>query len=168
MRSSATLTSSSRAAASRNTLLTSAQARRIAMPPISIDWLPAVYHSSGDCLVSPATSDSRSRLTSSSSAAICAMAVSMPCPSSTLPLNTVTVRSALNRTQRSRRGVVLRLCGSTGDIMPRAGSASRALPRGSHAESGRGCRSGKDFDPARRRSARRSDRTRAGAARPPR
>src|SRR4051812_47722449 len=80
-------------------------------PPTSIDWLPAVYHSSGETRVSPAVMARRSGATPSASAAICAMAVTMPCPSSTLPLNTVTVRSASKRTQRSRRGLFLRLSG---------------------------------------------------------
>ena len=50
----------------------------MAAPPTSIDWLPAVYHSSGEQRVSPGTIASCASDTSNSSAAICAMAVTMP------------------------------------------------------------------------------------------
>src|SRR3954465_8946469 len=54
----------------------------------------------------------RVNATSSSSAAICAMAVTAPWPSSTLPENTVTEPGGSNRTQRSSRGLALRSPGS--------------------------------------------------------
>src|SRR3954469_10531679 len=109
---SAALTSSLRAAASTKSLRTSAHAARIAAPPCSIDRLPAVYHSSGEAEVSPATMTIRSGATSSSSAAICAIAVTVPWPSSTLPEKTRTVPGGSMRTQRSRRGFALRLAGN--------------------------------------------------------
>src|SRR5262245_20075060 len=54
----------------------------------------------------------RSSPTSSSSATICARAVRMPCPISTLPGNTVTVPSRLMRSQRSSRRLAFKLPGS--------------------------------------------------------
>ncbi len=55
--------------------------------------LPEVTPSFGVRVVSPDTIVSRCIETSNSSAAICAIAVAMPWPISTLPLNTVTVPS---------------------------------------------------------------------------
>src|SRR4051794_11560577 len=104
-------TSSAAAAASRKGSRTSAQTSRIVVPPTSSDWLPAVYHSSGEARVSPTVMAMRSGATPSSSAAICAIAVTMPWPSSTLPLKMRTVRSPSKRTQRSSDGVFLRLRG---------------------------------------------------------
>jgi hypothetical protein len=75
--------------------------------------------------VSPEIIVTRASGTSSSSAAIWASAVTMPCPSSTLPVNTVTLPSALMRSQASSVRLVCRLPGS------RAGPArARLLERG--------------------------------------
>jgi hypothetical protein len=59
---------------------TSAPAMRIAVPLCSIDWLPAVCPSLGVRPVSPEIIVTRASGTSSSSAAIWASAVTMPCP----------------------------------------------------------------------------------------
>ena len=63
---------------------------RIALAPISTDMLPAVKPSFGDAEVSVGRVTTRSSATSSSSAATWAIAVTMPCPISTLPERMVT------------------------------------------------------------------------------
>src|SRR5262245_37232441 len=93
---------------------------RRAVPLFSTDWLPAVWPSFGVKPVSPDTMVMRSSGRSSSSAAICRSAVRMPWPSSTFPVNTVAVPSALMRSQASSRRLVCRLPGS------RAGSCASA------------------------------------------
>src|SRR3954466_16250353 len=76
----------------------------------------------------------RVNATSSSSAAICAMAVTAPWPSSTLPENTVTEPGGSNRTQRSSRGLALRSPGSildgAQDAHMGAAAAQVAIERG--------------------------------------
>src|SRR4030088_2472717 len=93
---------------------TSAPAMRSAVPLCSIDWLPAVCPSLGVRPVSPEIIVTRPSGTSSSSAAIWASAVTMPCPSSTLPVNTVALPSASMRIQASSMRFVCRLPGSVG------------------------------------------------------
>src|SRR5687767_10513567 len=80
---------------------------RSALPPSWIERLPEVTPSSGLCAVLAGTMRIFSRATSSSSAAICASAVRMPCPSSTLPLaiDTVPSRSKCTRCERRRASV---------------------------------------------------------------
>ena len=90
------------AASSIRIARTSAPARRSAVPLFSTDWLPAVMPSFGVRPVSPEIILTRASGRSSSSAAICASAVRMPCPSSTLPVNTVAVPSALMREPGAR------------------------------------------------------------------
>ena len=68
--------------------------------------------------VSPEIIVTRASGTSSSSAAIWASAVTMPCPSSTLPVNTVTLPSALMRSQASSMRLVCRLPGSRAGSCP--------------------------------------------------
>ena len=68
----------------------------------------------GRAAVSPEIIVTRASGTSSSSAAIWASAVTMPWPSSTLPVNTVTLPSALMRSQASSVRLVCRLPGSRG------------------------------------------------------
>ena len=79
-----------------------------AVPLFSIDWLPAVTPSFGVFSVSPEIICTRSSGKSSSSAAICANAVKMPWPSSTLPVQTVALPSAVIRIQASSRRLVAR------------------------------------------------------------
>src|SRR3954452_9070416 len=100
------------AASSRMICTTSAAAIRSAVPEFSIDWLPAVWPSFGVRPVSPEIMVMRASGRSSSSAAIWANAVTIPCPSSTLPVNTVAVLSALMRIQASSIRLPLRLPGS--------------------------------------------------------
>src|SRR5712691_4232366 len=97
---------------SKNRRRISAHARRIDAPETSMDRLPAVYHSFGARSLSPETTRKRSGLTSSSSAAICVSAVTIPCPSSTLPTMRRTRRSGSNAIQLSSRGFSARLRGS--------------------------------------------------------
>ena len=104
---------------------TSAPAMRRAVPLCSIDWLPAVCPSLGVRLVSPETIVTRPSGTSSSSAAICASAVKMPCPSSTLPVNTVTLPSALMRNHASSVRLVSRLPGSRAGFCARTAFGAR-------------------------------------------
>src|SRR5437016_2694426 len=91
---------------------TSAPAMRSAVPLCSIDWLPAVCPSLGVRPVSPEIIVTRPSGRSSSSAAIWASAVTMPCPSSTLPVHTVALPSAPMRIQASSMRLVCRLPGS--------------------------------------------------------
>src|SRR5262249_32248741 len=90
----------------------SARASRSAMPLFSIDWLPAVSPSFGIRSVSPEIICTRSSGRSSSSAAICASAVTMPWPSSTLPVQTVALPFTLIWIQASSLRLVSRLPGS--------------------------------------------------------
>src|SRR2546423_10708990 len=75
----------------------------------------------------------RAGATSSSSAAICAIAVTAPWPSSTLPEKTSTEPGGSKRTQRSRRGLSRRSTGSTADGLQdayvRAAAAKVAVQR---------------------------------------
>src|SRR5262249_8950197 len=89
----------------------SAPAMRNAVPLFSTDWLPAVCPSLGVRPVSPDTMMMRSSGRASSSAANWRSAGRIPCPSSTLPVNTVAVPSALMRSQPSSRRLVCRLPG---------------------------------------------------------
>src|SRR5882757_6948696 len=91
---------------------TSAPASRSAVPLYSIDWLPDVTPSFGVRPVSPEIMWTRPSGRSSSSAAIWASAVKMPCPSSTLPVDTVALPSASMRIQASSMRLVCRLPGS--------------------------------------------------------
>ena len=91
---------------------------RNAVPLFSTDWLPAVWPSFGVWPVSPEIILMRASGRSSSSAAIWASAVRMPWPSSTLPVNTVAVPSALIRSQPSSLRLVCRLPGSRGGSCP--------------------------------------------------
>src|SRR5262245_10843896 len=109
--SCSTLTPSRLAARSRRIARTSAPTRRNAVPLFSTDWLPAVWPSFGVWPVSPEISLTRASGRSSSSAAICLSAVRMPWPSSTLPVKTVTVPSALTRIQPSSLRLVCKLPG---------------------------------------------------------
>ena len=94
--SESALNSSRAEASSIRIARTSAAAMRSAVPEFSTDWLPAVIPSFGVRPVSPDTMLMRASGRSSSSAAICASAVTMPCPSSTLPVKTVAVPSAVD------------------------------------------------------------------------
>ena len=101
------------AAAPSSSARASAQANCNAVPLSWIDRLPDVTPSFGVRDVSPETTRSRPRSTSSSSATICVSAVRMPWPSSTLPVNMVTVPSASIRNQLSSCRLPFRLPGST-------------------------------------------------------
>ena len=90
----------------------SAQAKRTAVPLSCTDWLPAVWPSFGVSAVSPWMSAMRFRSTSSSSAAICAIAVPIPWPSSILPLKIVTLPSASMRSHAFSMRLAFRLPGS--------------------------------------------------------
>src|SRR5688572_24344104 len=81
----------------------SAHATRSALPPSWIDRLPEVTPSSGLWAVLAGSRRILFRSTSSSSAAICASAVRIPCPSSTLPLAMDTVPSGSKCTRCDRR-----------------------------------------------------------------
>ena len=109
---SAAGTPSFAAAAARRMSRASAQANRRAVPLCSTERLPAVCPSFGVCAVSPLTTWMRSRLTSSSSAAICESAVPMPCPSSILPVKIVTVPFGSMRSHASSIRFALRLPGN--------------------------------------------------------
>src|SRR5678816_1165883 len=76
--------------------------------------------------VSPEIMFTRDSGTSNSSAAICASAVRIPCPSSTLPVNTVAVPSALMRIQASSMRLPPRLPGSGRGCCAAAGSSVKA------------------------------------------
>jgi hypothetical protein len=99
----------------------------MAVPPYSIDWLPEVYSSSGVCAVSPEIIATRTSGRSSSSAAICASAVRMPCPSSTLPAKIVAVPSASMRSQASSMRFWSRLPGSFAGAARKSGGPSAKL-----------------------------------------
>src|ERR1041384_4746076 len=77
----------------------SAHAARNALPPSWIDRLPEVTPSSGLYAVLAGSIFIFDNSTPSSSAAICANAVVMPCPSSTLPGAIVTVPPGSRRTR---------------------------------------------------------------------
>jgi hypothetical protein len=79
-----------------------------------MEKLPAVVPSSGHSAVSPDTILTRPMSTSSSSAHSCVKAVRMPCPSSTLPVSSVTVPSALMRIHASSLRFEERLPGRRG------------------------------------------------------
>src|SRR5215831_7188219 len=102
------------AASSSRMARTCAPASRSAVPLFSIDWLPAVTPSFGVRPVSPEIICTRSSGRSSSSAAIWASAVTMPCPSSTLPVQTVALPFGSMRIQASSLGLPARLPGSLG------------------------------------------------------
>ncbi len=102
------------AASSRRMWRTSAAACWTAGAQPGIDCEPAVVPSLGTMAVSPETILIRSMLTSSSSAQTCATAVRMPWPSSTLPTMSVTLPSALMRSQALRLGTDLRSPASFG------------------------------------------------------
>src|SRR6516225_118416 len=99
---------------------------RNAVPLLSTETLPEVWPSLGVRAVSPEIISTRDSGRSSSSAAICASAVRMPCPSSTLPVKTVALPSALMRIQASSRRLPCKLPGSRS--WPRAdlGSSEKA------------------------------------------
>ena len=102
------------AAAASSSSRASAAANRSAVPPCSIDRLPDVTPSFGVREVSPEITTMRARSTSSSSATICASAVVMPCPSSTLPVNTVTAPATSIASHASSWRLVCRLPGRDG------------------------------------------------------
>ena len=114
---------------------TSAPAMRSAVPLFSTDWLPAVCPSFGVRPVSPEIILTRASGRSSSSAAICASAVRMPCPSSTLPVNTVTLPSAIDADPGVEHAVVLQAAGQPGCSAP-ARASDRARRRRRCAEAG--------------------------------
>ena len=105
----------------------SAQASRIAVPPFSIDRLPDVWPSSGVRAVSPEIIWTRVSGRSSSSAAICANAVKIPCPSSTLPVKIVAEPSASMRSQASSMRFLSRLPGSFPGAAHKSGGTSVKL-----------------------------------------
>ena len=92
--------------------LTSAEACWTAGAQFGIDCDPAVTPSFGTSAVSPEMILSRSRSMPSSSAQTCAIAVTAPWPSSTLPIISVTVRSALMRSHALSIGLSFRSPGS--------------------------------------------------------
>ena len=110
--SASTPTPSRSDASSRNIRRTSAQACRSARPDCCTDRLPEVTPSLGLAAVEARTIRMRERSTSSSSAAICASAVTMPCPISTFPGETVTHPSAENFSHDDSFGFAARLTGS--------------------------------------------------------
>src|SRR5262249_7662360 len=91
-----------------------AAACRMAVPLSCMDWLPDVYPSFAVRSVSDVTRLSASMAAPSCSAATCRRAVLMPCPSSHLPVQTVTRPSASMPIQESSSGADLRLPGSGG------------------------------------------------------
>ena len=105
-----------RSTRARNSAVTS----RTERPDTSIDWLELVGPSSGASCVSPDRMVMRSRATSSSSAAICASAVSTPWPISTLPTASRTVRSGWKRSHFVQAAIV--------DDAQRQGIAHGAAP----------------------------------------
>src|SRR5438309_103913 len=105
-----------------------AAAFRMAVPLSCREWLPAVKPSLAVRLVSAVTIFKAAIGTSSCSAATWQSAVLIPCPSSALPVSTVTLPSAAMRIQESRYGLSLRLPGNggfAGDACP-FGAASWA------------------------------------------
>src|SRR5436309_628468 len=80
-----------------------------------MDRLPEVTPSLGLTAVEARTICTREISTSSSSAAICASAVTMPCPISTLPGETVTCPCAENLSHDDSFGFAARLTGSLGE-----------------------------------------------------
>ena len=133
---------------------------------------PEVTPSSGLHAVDTGIMRTRSKSRSSPSATICASAVAMPWPISTLPGNTRTTPSGSNRIQRDSRGFTRRLAGSASG--PPGGAAPRRnarftvrAPRAARRER---CdcahRNGKDCARARHAPARRRARGPALGARP--
>ncbi len=112
--SSAAGTPSFVAAAETRMSRASAHAKRTAVPLCSTDRLPAVWPSFGVRAVSPWTTSMRASSTSSSSAAICDSAVPMPCPSSILPVKTVTVPFGSMASHPLSAPVVLETAGQRG------------------------------------------------------
>ena len=118
----------------------------IAVPLSCIEWLPAVNISFGVRAVSAVIRVILPGSRSSSSAASWISGVLMPCPSSTLPVNTVTRPSAPTLSQESRYGVVFRLPGRLGaaDLRRVRGQEGAGLPAelaerlGAPARSGQG------------------------------
>ena len=92
----------------------------------STERLPEVTPSLGLRAVVAGSMRTRPMSTSSSSAAICAKAVRMPWPISTLPGVTSTKPSARIRSHRDRRGLARRLTGSCG--RPHGGGPAHAPP----------------------------------------
>src|SRR4051794_35621747 len=115
------------AARSSRIARTSAPAMRNAVPLWSIDWLPAVWPSFGVRPVSAETISTRASGTSSSSAAICASAVTTPWPSSALPVKTVILPSAAMRIQASSMRFPSRLPGSLARCLASCARASRGV-----------------------------------------
>ena len=81
-----------------------------------MDMLPEVRPSSGPAAVFAGSMRTCAKSTSSSSAASCARAVRMPCPSSTLPTRTSTRPFVCTVTQRARTGFATRSLGSEGTL----------------------------------------------------
>src|SRR5713226_6162224 len=113
-----------------------------------MDRLPEVTPSLGLTAVDARTICTRERSTSSSSAAIWASAVTMPCPISTLPGETITCPSDENRIHDDSTGLAARLTGrlSTGEgagfvMAPpfRLLRAAPPAPSGYANRSGKGC-----------------------------
>ena len=111
--SSASIPTPSRSdAAARKICRISAQACRTARPDCCTERLPEVTPSLGLPAVDARTICTRPISTSSSSAAIWASAVTMPCPISTLPGETITCPSGENRTHDDSTGFAARLTGN--------------------------------------------------------
>src|SRR5258708_4155640 len=124
----------------------------MARPDCCTERLPEVTPSFGLTAVDARTICTRPISTSSSSAAICASAVTMPCPISTFPGETVTCPSVEKRTHDDSTGLAARLTGSFGDGEgegPVIGLPFR-LPRAARlAPCGYANRNGTDYGPAR-------------------
>lgn len=97
------------AAPSTSSPRTCAAAFSNAEPLSAIVWLPAVRPSSGDAPVSAVRNVISEGFMFSSSAATCSSAVRTPVPSSTLPVNTVTLPSGVILIHASSSGLVFRL-----------------------------------------------------------
>ena len=105
-----------------------AQARRSSPPPCAMVRLAPVIHWSGVVAVSPITISMRSKATSSSSAAICASAVLVPVPRSTLPTNMVTFPSGPSTTNESTTSLATDLAGRSAAPAACASVASTLKP----------------------------------------
>src|SRR4051794_39026131 len=115
-----------------------------------MERLPEVTPSLGLAAVDARIICTRDRSTSSSSAAICANAVTMPCPISTLPGETVTCPCAENFSHDDSFGFAARLTGNWGGggeaacwLIARPSHPPRAAlpaPCGYANRNGRGCR----------------------------
>src|SRR6202000_563322 len=101
-------------AALRKICRTSAQTCRIARPECCTERLPDVTPSLGLPAVDARLIGTRPISTSSSSAAIWANAVTMPCPISTFPGETITCPSGEKRTHEDSFGLATRLTGNFG------------------------------------------------------